>query len=162
MPAWTPNSMASSTSWSSGTRNWPARLAVADRLHFHDFVPHDRLAELLVDGNVGMSVYSPISINEAAPAPNKVFENMALGVPVVVGAGNSIADDVLSSGAGRAVEIGSTERLRQAFAELLSDEGRTASKAAREAHLRRYNYEFQLRETILSRVFPSVARVLGA
>ena len=33
-----------------------------------------------------------------------VFENMALGVPVVVGAGNSIADDVLSAGAGRAVE----------------------------------------------------------
>lgn len=122
-------------------------LGVAARVLFHEFVPHSALNALLVDARVGMCVYAPLGPNEAIPAPNKVYENLALGIPVVVARGNSVEEDVISSGAGLSVSLGSPESLASAL-ETLVDDAR-AAQAARNAHLERFNYEAQHSGTLL-------------
>ncbi len=127
------------------------RLGLGGRVSFHPFVPHSELGSLLVDADVGMGLYAPSDLNAMTPAPNKVFENMALGVPVVVAEGNSVADDVLTAGAGLAVKVGSREALADALDRLLSEDALAegCKKAARRAHLEVFNYEKQLEGTVL-------------
>lgn len=137
-----------------------ARLGLADRVFFHPFVPHSELLALLAGADAGMCVYAPRDLNAMTPAPNKVFENLALGVPVVVAEGNSVADDVLGAEAGLAVPVGSREALAEALRRLL-DGGPfalAARRAAREAHLAEYNYETQLHATRLGALLASHAR----
>ncbi|MFT3775304.1 MAG: glycosyltransferase [Minicystis sp.] len=131
-----------------------AELGLGDRVFFHPFVPHSELASLLVDADVGMGVYAPSDLNAMTPAPNKVFENLSLGVPVVVAEGNSVADDVLDAEAGLAVPVGSREALAEALRRLLDDRdfAAAARRAAREAHLAEYNYETQLQGTRLGAI----------
>ncbi|APR82145.1 Glycosyl transferase, group 1 [Minicystis rosea] len=128
-----------------------ARLGLADRVFFHPFIPHSELGALLIDGDVGMCIYAPTDLNAMTPAPNKVFENLALGIPVVVSEGNSVADDVVGAEAGLAVPIGSREALANALGRLVEQSpfAEAARRAAREAHLAEYNYETQLHGTRL-------------
>jgi glycosyltransferase involved in cell wall biosynthesis len=137
-----------------------ARLRVSERVFFHPFVPHSELNELLVDGSAAMVMYAPIDLNAAAPAPNKVYESMALGLPVVVTEGNSVADDVQQAQAGVAVAVGSRERLAEALSRVLEPEASAVyGRAAREAHLQLYNYESQLQNTALGRLMLERRRV---
>ena len=134
------------------------RLNLSHRVFFHPFVPHSELGELLVDANVAIGLYAPFDVNNRTPSPNKVFESMAYGLPVVVTAGNSIADDVIAAHAGLAVALGSREALADALRRLL-DDGPFAERcraSARNAHLREFNYETQLQNTLLGSLFPVV------
>jgi glycosyltransferase involved in cell wall biosynthesis len=128
-----------------------ARLGIEERLFFHPFVPHSELMELLVDANVAMCLYAPLDINASIPAPNKVFESMAVGLPVVVATGNSVSTDVLDADAGLSVPVGSREALASALGRLIEDDAFAArtGRAGREAHLGRFNYETQLQHTRL-------------
>jgi glycosyltransferase involved in cell wall biosynthesis len=132
-------------------REAAARLGLSDRVLFHPFVAHTDLLALLIDADAGMNVYVPSDLNAMTPAPNKVFENMALGVPIVVAEGNSVARDVLTAGAGLAVPVGSREALADALGRLIEPGpfSTEAKKKARAAHLATFNYEAQLRGTCL-------------
>ena len=126
-------------------------LNVGSRLFFHPFVPHNELLSLVADADVASGLYAPLELNAQWPAPNKVFESMAVGVPVIVAAGNSVADDVTRAAAGLAVKLGSAERIAEALARLLAGDAfsRGCAAAARSAHLRELNYETQLQQTLL-------------
>ncbi len=126
-------------------------LGVDSRLFFHPFVPHNELLSLIADADVASGLYAPLELNAQWPAPNKVFESMAVGVPVLVAAGNSVADDVTRAAAGLAVRLGSTERIAEALGRLLAGDAfsRSCAAAARRAHLSELNYETQLRQTLL-------------
>ncbi|MCA9601407.1 MAG: glycosyltransferase, partial [Myxococcales bacterium] len=135
-----------------------AELGVGDRLRFHPFVSHGELWELLVDATVGMTLYAPTGPNAAAPAPNKVYECMAAGVPVVVTHGNSIARMVEASGAGLSVPV-DVARLTDALRTFIVDDAlrKLMGSAAREAHLARYHYESELAPTIFGALSASTA-----
>ena len=137
-----------------------ARLGLAERLFFHPFVPHSELTSLLVDASVAMCLYAPLDINAMIPAPNKVFESMAVGLPVVVASGNSVSTDVLGAEAGLSVPVGSREALASALGRLIEDDAFAArtSRACREAHLTRFNYETQLQPTRLGKLLAAAAR----
>lgn len=125
-------------------------LGVGTRVLFHGFVPHSALNALLVDGRVGMCVYAPLGPNEEMPAPNKVYENLALGIPAVVGQGNSVEADVITSSAGTSVPVGDIDALVNALGRLIDDEG--AARSARAAHLDQFNYEAQHATSLLGRL----------
>ncbi len=125
-----------------------ARLNVARRFRVHPFVSYDELAELVVDADVAMNVYRPDDANSSAPAPNKVYDAMAVGVPSVVAEGNSVAVDVESSGAGIAVPVGDHAALAGALGAVLANRERYSS-AARAAHERTFHAEAQHVRTAL-------------
>jgi glycosyltransferase involved in cell wall biosynthesis len=126
-------------------------LGVTERFHVHPFVAHNELFELISGGDVGMCLYAPLDLNAQAPAPNKVYESMAVGMSVVVTRGNSTAREVVKHGAGLAIELGDPKRLADALAALLADDSEAAAmrKQARAAHLAELNYEVQLRGTLV-------------
>lgn len=56
----------------------------AQRIHFLDPVPVDRLASYLSSADVGVIAYQNICLNHEHCMPNKLFETVLAGVPLVV------------------------------------------------------------------------------
>lgn len=55
-----------------------------DRLFLHESVSVDELPDWVVGADVGVMAFQPIAQNNIFGTPNKLFECMAVGVPVVV------------------------------------------------------------------------------
>jgi glycosyltransferase involved in cell wall biosynthesis len=107
---------------------------VADRVHVVRSVEPERLLTYTRDADVGVSLLEDTCENHRLALPNKLFEYVAAGVPVVVsdlpeaatlvrdhGIGWAVrADDVASvaGGVGRALGGGDDEALRRAAVEL--------------------------------------------
>lgn len=56
---------------------------VADRVHFLGAIPSDELLAYTIDADVGLIPYLPIDLNHRLCSPNKFFEFVASGVPVL-------------------------------------------------------------------------------
>lgn len=57
--------------------------AVSDRVHFLDAIPSDRLLTVTAQADVGVTLLEGSSLNHQLALPNKLFEYLAAGVPVV-------------------------------------------------------------------------------
>ena len=66
-----------------GLRDRAARLGVASRVHFLPSVPLGELLEWTAGADVGVSLLQDTCENHRLALPNKVFEYVAAGVPVV-------------------------------------------------------------------------------
>ncbi len=53
------------------------------RIHLLDPVPPDELAEWVASADVGVMPNQPVTANERLSTPNKLFESIAVGLPVV-------------------------------------------------------------------------------
>jgi glycosyltransferase involved in cell wall biosynthesis len=56
---------------------------IADRVHLLDAVPPDELAAWVASADVGVMPNQPVNANERLSTPNKLFESIAVGLPVV-------------------------------------------------------------------------------
>ncbi len=56
---------------------------VADRVHFLGAIPADELLAYTIDADLGVIPYLPIDLNHRLCSPNKFFEFVASGVPVL-------------------------------------------------------------------------------
>lgn len=64
-------------------RSLASSLGVGERVHFLGAVPSDELHEFTVDAALGLIPYLPIDLNHRLCSPNKFFEYVAAGVPVL-------------------------------------------------------------------------------
>jgi glycosyltransferase involved in cell wall biosynthesis len=107
--------------YEDGLRAQAAAAALADRVHFLPSVPLDRLLEHTADADVGVSLLQDTCENHRLALPNKVFEYVAAGVPVVVSALPELTRLVEEHGIGWTVPAADpralAERLRTALAE---------------------------------------------
>ncbi len=53
-------------------------------VHVHDSVPHDALVDLIRDADLGACMIERVSLSDYLCLPNKLFEYIAAGVPVLV------------------------------------------------------------------------------
>ena len=107
-------------------------------------VPSDGLLDWTAGADVAFVGAPPRTINLGLTIPNKLFEGLMAGVPVVVAGGTAVARLVVQAGAGVVVEPWSSVTLGQALARVLvaPPEDRAALRArARSAALDRYNWE---------------------
>lgn len=129
-------------------------LGLDGRVHIHSYRTHSDLPALLVDADVALGVYEPHNVNTTAPAgPIKVYESMAVGLPVVVSDGNSFAREIIDEGAGVGANMARPEdRVRELLAALRTamDRRSELGARARRAHLDRFNFEMELRNTLLA------------
>ena len=70
--------------YEDGLREQAAAAGLGDRVHFLPSVPLERLLEHTADADVGVSLLQDTCENHRLALPNKVFEYVAAGVPVVV------------------------------------------------------------------------------
>jgi glycosyltransferase involved in cell wall biosynthesis len=70
--------------FAAGLRELAGREGVTDRVHFEPSAPLERLLALTAEADAGVSLLQDTCENHRLALPNKVFEYVAAGVPVVV------------------------------------------------------------------------------
>jgi glycosyltransferase involved in cell wall biosynthesis len=70
--------------YAAGLERLAGELGVATRVHFHPPVPLTQLLSYTVEGDVGVSLLEDTCENHRLALPNKLFEYIAAGLPVVV------------------------------------------------------------------------------
>jgi glycosyltransferase involved in cell wall biosynthesis len=107
-------------------------------------VPSEELLEWTAGADVSFVGAPPKTINLRLTIPNKLFESLMAGVPVVVAGGTAVAALVAEADVGVVVDPWSAGALAEALASLLAapPEARAALRGrARAAALDRYNWE---------------------
>jgi UDP-GlcNAc3NAcA epimerase len=111
-------------------------------------VPSEELLEWTAGADLSFVGAPPKTINLTLTIPNKLFESMMAGVPVVVAGETAVAALVASAGVGAVVTPWTPEAIAATIAGLLSaspDERQALRQTARTAALERYNGETEAR-----------------
>jgi glycosyltransferase involved in cell wall biosynthesis len=129
--------------------------SLTDRVRFVDAVPPDDLLDVTASATLGILPYQPVSLNNRLALPNKIFEYLSVGVPVVA-ADLPELRRIVSNGCGRIYDPFNSSGLSSAVKDLLQDDN---LELAREAALT-YGREntWSVEQQILMATY---ARVLG-
>ena len=106
------------------------------------FLPYTAMYERLSEGIAGLLVFQPTYYNISIGLPNKLFDYMLLGLPVVASDLPEIRNVVTAADCGILVDPGSVEDIAGAIAYLFDhpDEVRRMGANGRRAVLERYNW----------------------
>lgn len=119
---------------------------IANSSFVHSFGKVSRLhaLSLMRDSHAVSLLYDPgIPVNRMA-APNKLYEALCVGTPVIVARGMSIAEEVAVHGLGWVVEYGNEQDLQNLIRDATNEEFMTAMrKRCREYYLSNCDYQKQ-------------------
>ncbi len=107
-----------------------AELNLSDRVRFVEAVPPDELLGVTASATVGIVPYQPVSLNNELSLPNKIFEYLTVGLPVVVSDVPELRRIVDESGCGRTYDSFDPKSLAAAVRDVLSPAVRGAAAAA--------------------------------
>ena len=113
-----------------------------DKVYFIPRVPFQELHSYTCSADLGLCVIKRTGKSFFYSIPNKLFEYLMAGLPVLVSNFPEMQAIVEKSGAGRVVDPEDVGAIRRSICDLLSNESqlRTYSKAALQAALQ-YNWE---------------------
>jgi glycosyltransferase involved in cell wall biosynthesis len=94
-----------------------------ENVRFLPPVPKTGMPEVLAAADACIAILKPVELYQTV-YPNKVFDYMAAGRPVVLAIGGAIREVVEGAGAGMAVAPGEGEALAQAIRALAADPGK--------------------------------------
>ena len=117
-------------------------------VRWHGRVPYERALQLSQAADVLFALYDPAIPNHRYSSPNKVFEAMMLGKPIIVARSTNMDMMIERLGCGLVVEYGNIPELEQALLRLQQDPHFTAQLGveARKAYDTSYSWnEMQLR-----------------
>jgi len=118
-------------------------LSVTDRILFHPSLPYHRLLRYTVSATVGLALYENTSRNNYLCAPNKIYEYMMVGVPVVASNFPPIQRLFRGHDLGELVEPSSPRSIADAVNQLLADEERRRAIQTTARQLSRDVYNFE-------------------
>ncbi|MDV2482604.1 glycosyltransferase family 4 protein [Methanoculleus sp. Wushi-C6] len=106
------------------------------------FLPYRAMYERLSEGTAGLLVFQPTYYNISIGLPNKLFDYMLIGLPVIASDLPEIRNIVTRADCGILVDPGSVEEIADAIAYLFDhpDEARRMGANGRRAVLERYNW----------------------
>jgi glycosyltransferase involved in cell wall biosynthesis len=125
-------------------------LGLGERVHVLPPVPEREVVGYAASADVGVSPAIPASLNDAYSLPNKLFQYMAGGIPVVASDFPHLRDIVSGSGAGLNVDARRPDHIAAALRQVLEDREAAAvmGRRAREAVLDRYNWQAAAKELL--------------
>lgn len=97
------------------------RLGVIDRLHVLPPVPPDQVITYAGSATVGVSAAVPTCLNYRYSLPNKLFQPMAAGVPMVASDFSQVTEVVSGNDAGVTVDMTDPGKIAAALNDVLSD-----------------------------------------
>ena len=117
--------------------------SVADRVHCLAPVPSNDVIAYAASASVGVMPILPTTPNNAASLPNKLFQYMAAGLPVVATALPHLHEIVEESGAGTCVDSSDPRALARAIGHIIDTPQVSArmGNAGRRAVEERYNWD---------------------
>lgn len=142
-----------------------AELRVEDRLVFVPEVPWRELAAYTAGADLGFCLSQPTCENNVLALPNKLFEYLMAGVPVIASDYPILRRYIVGENAGLLVSPDNPEHISEAVAALLADPDRLSlmRRNARRA-AQRYNWtgEERILTTLYSRVHETPASARSA
>lgn len=129
-------------------KNLAVKSGCSQRVVFTGLVPRERLASIYSGADIGLALYGtkpPTEQNEIFCSPNKVYEYMAAGLPVVCSENTTLKSLVEAHEWGVCVPVDEPKSLAQAIHRMASDPQarQRMSQRARDFHLTRMNFECQ-------------------
>ena len=123
---------------------------LAGRLHLHPAVPPRDLLSWVVDADLAMVLIEASELNFRLSTPNKLFEAMTSGVPVIASPLPALRSVVESERIGSLADPADIDGVARAVDRLLSDPAglRRAGERARVAARASYNWERQGRRLV--------------
>jgi glycosyltransferase involved in cell wall biosynthesis len=115
---------------------------IESRVHLLPPVPPDRVVAVAASADVGASTTLPSSLNNRYSLPNKLFQYMAAGIPVVASDFPQVRAIVKDATCGVVVDTTRPSEVAEAIRSLLADPDRARRMGAdgRRAVERRYNW----------------------
>ena len=104
---------------------------LGDYILFHDPVPKKRLAGLMASADLGMQILVDIPVFYYGTSPNKFFDYLAAGLPVITNYPGWVADLVTENNCGIAVPPNDAEAFAEAVLELAEIPDRKLSMKAK-------------------------------
>jgi glycosyltransferase involved in cell wall biosynthesis len=96
---------------------------VDERLHFVPAVPATELTGFLADADLSVILYTADSARNLELAmPNKVYDSLAAGLPIVAASGSAAADFVVAEGLGHVYDASHPHQIGAAVRQLLADD----------------------------------------
>ncbi len=102
------------------------KLGLNDRVAFHDFLPQNRLLPFLSRADLGMVLIQPDSPNRAYSLPNKFFELIGAGVPVLASTIPTLTAYVQKYDIGKCVNPDDPAEIAAAIDEIARNKSRLA------------------------------------
>jgi glycosyltransferase involved in cell wall biosynthesis len=114
-------------------------------------IPYERALRLSAAADVLFATYHPGIPNHRLASPNKVFEAMMLGKPVVVARGTNMDRVVEETNCGLVVEYGQTDALEASLKRLADDSAlrQRLGINARQTYVDRYSWQI-MKERLLA------------
>lgn len=134
-----------------------ASLGMGDRLHFVDFVAPDEVVHYLSGADLAVHSLVAGPLNHEWALPNKLFEYLYAGLPIVVSDCLCMKEFVEGNGVGLAYRSEDSEDLARALREVLADPDRYVNTARRQ-ELVDGEYSWQRQA---ERIFAAYQRALG-
>lgn len=119
------------------------RLGVRERLHILPLVPSGDVIPYAASATVGVSTAIPTSLNNYYSLPNKLFQSMAAGLPIVASDFPQVREIVSDNEAGITVDMTDPTKIAAALREVLADpeRARRMGQNARQAIERAWNWD---------------------
>jgi glycosyltransferase involved in cell wall biosynthesis len=138
-----------------------SELGLRERLRFLEPVPSSEVIDYAAGADLGVALMLPHSLSFQYSLPNKLFQYMAAGIPVVTSDTPHLREVVGSSGAGLLVDAGDHRAIARAIRTILEDRAASGGmgRYGRRAIEERYNWEVAARE--LTAIYAQVMRPLG-
>lgn len=100
------------------------------KVHFVDAVPPDDLLPITASATIGVVPYQPVSLNNRLALPNKIFEYLAVGLPVIVSDIPELRRIVSGSGCGLTYDSYDPRALGDAVSRLLQADALAQARSA--------------------------------
>jgi glycosyltransferase involved in cell wall biosynthesis len=115
---------------------------IGERIHLLDPVPPAEVVGYAASATIGVSPIVPSCLNYRYSLPNKLFQYMAAGIPVVASDFPQVREIVEGAGAGRVVDTERPEAIARAAAAVLAEPSAAAEmgRRGREAVRTRYHW----------------------
>jgi len=134
------------------------RLGCAERLHLVPYVPTHQVSSFIADASIGLEPLLAFG-NADVTLPNKVFEYIHAGLPVVASDNRSTSTLVAELGIGEAFRIGDPADLARAVRLVLEDRSRYLRALAEPGLAECYSWEAQAH--VLAHVYVRLLEGLG-
>lgn len=136
--------------WNGTLQEMAARAGLSDRIAFLPPVPSEKLPEITVDADMGFILFRNTCLNHFYSLPNKLYEYMMAGVPVIASGFPEMQRVINETGCGITVDPESPSEIFSAVKSLAEnpEERKLMADAGRKSAMEKYNWEPQREKLI--------------
>lgn len=107
--------------YEAAMKNRVVELGLTNRVHFFPFVPYDRLASVAADADIGLVTSDIANPNGAVALPNRVFDYLTAGLPIIAPPMPDVVELLRIHGCGLSLQEVTAEAWRTALETVIAN-----------------------------------------